>query len=86
MDTYKFGQVLGDLHAFIWHRFADVYIEELKNELKNGNADVNMQLEKVFLESIAMLHPFIPFETEAIWQVFKGEGKSILENDTERVI
>ncbi|PIQ71957.1 hypothetical protein COV87_00460, partial [Candidatus Roizmanbacteria bacterium CG11_big_fil_rev_8_21_14_0_20_37_16] len=78
MDTYKFGQVLGDLHAFVWHQFADIYIEELKEELKKGNKEVAQLLEVVFLESISLLHPFIPFETEAIWQIFKGEEKSIL--------
>jgi valyl-tRNA synthetase len=79
MEGYKFGQVLGDLHAFVWHGLADVYIEELKEELKNGNMEVQQTLEKTFLECLRMLHPFIPFETEALWQVFKGEGSSILE-------
>jgi valyl-tRNA synthetase len=78
MDGYKFGQVLGDLYAFVWHRFADIYIEELKEELKKGNSEVLGSFEKTFLECITMLHPFIPFETEALWQVFKGEGESIL--------
>ena len=36
-------------------------------------------LEKIFLECIIMLHPFIPFETEALWQVFKGENESVLQ-------
>jgi len=79
MDGYKFGQVLGDLHAFTWHRFADVYIEELKEELKNGNNTVQNELEKAFLDCMVMLHPFIPFETEALWQVFKGENESVLK-------
>ncbi len=78
MDGYKFGQVLGDLHAFTWHRFADIYIEELKGELKKGDEQVQTSLEKMYLECIVLLHPFIPFETEAIWQVFKGENESIL--------
>ena len=79
MEAYTFGQVLGDLHAFLWHRFADLYIEELKEEMKNGNIEVLSTLETVYLECVQMLHPFIPFETEAIWQVFKGEEQSILD-------
>jgi len=79
MDGYRFGQVLGDLYAFVWHKFADIYIEELKDELKGGNIEVKQKLEAVFLESISLLHPFIPFETEALWQVFKGEKESILQ-------
>ena len=78
MEEYKFGQVLGDLHAFIWHQFADIYIEELKDELKKGNNTVQNVLEKAFLDCIVLLHPFIPFETEALWQVFKGENESVL--------
>ncbi|MFH0773750.1 MAG: valine--tRNA ligase [bacterium] len=81
MEGYTFGQVLGDLHAFIWHRFADIYIEELKEELKMGNSDIQNSLEKTFLECIVLLHPFIPFETEALWQVFKGENESVFEKD-----
>jgi len=80
MNGYKFGQVLGELHGFVWHRLADVYIEELKEELKNGNGKVQSALEKIYLDSIIMLHPFIPFETEALWQVFRGEGESILNS------
>jgi valyl-tRNA synthetase len=79
MESYKFGQVLGDLHAFIWHRFADIYIEELKEGLKNGDSTIQQALEKSFLECITLLHPFIPFETEALWQVFHTEENSILE-------
>ncbi len=79
MQKYKFGQVMGDMHAFIWHRLADFYIEQLKEELKNGNMEVQNGLEKVYLECVTMLHPFIPFETEAIWQEFKGHEASVLE-------
>jgi len=79
MEEYKFGQVLGELYAFTWHRLADVYIEELKEELKKGNEQVQKELERSFLECIKMLHPFIPFETEALWKVFKGENESVLE-------
>lgn len=83
MDGYKFGQVLGDLHAFIWHRLADVYIEQLKEELKNGNMEALSALETVFLGCMRMLHPFIPFETEALWKVFHGESASVLERAGE---
>ena len=79
MQEYKFGQVLGELYAFSWHRFADVYIEELKEGLKKGDQEIQSALEKAFLDCITMLHPFIPFETEALWQVFHTEDSSILE-------
>jgi len=81
MDSYQFSKALGLLYEFIWHRLADIYIERLKNELKNGNIYALEALQKVYLESLKLLHPFMPFVTEAIWQVFKGEESSILNSN-----
>ena len=78
MDSYKFSQALGLVYEFLWHRFADFYLEELKEELRNGNIIVLNELEKVYFENLKMLHPFIPFVTEAVWKTFYGEKSSIL--------
>ena len=78
MDSYKFSQALGLVYEFLWHRFADFYLEELKEELRNGNIIVLNKLEKVYFENLKMLHPFIPFVTEAVWKTFYGEKSSIL--------
>lgn len=78
MDSYKFSQALGLIYEFIWHRLADFYIEQLKVELRNGNIEVSDILESVYFENLKMLHPFMPFVTEAIWQTFKGKNSSIL--------
>ncbi len=83
MDSYKFSKALGLLYEFIWHRFADYYLEALKNELKNGNIKALELLKKVYLESLKLLHPFAPFVTEAVGQVFNGEKSSILN---ERIL
>ncbi|MFA5135764.1 MAG: valine--tRNA ligase [Patescibacteria group bacterium] len=79
MKKYRFSQALGDVYEFIWHRFADYYLEELKEELKNGNISVLETLKKVYLGNIKMLHPFMPFITEAIGHVFYGEETSLLQ-------
>jgi valyl-tRNA synthetase len=63
----------------MWHRFADYYIEELKEELKNGNISVLERLKEVYIESLKMLHPFMPFVTEAAGQVFLGKDTSLLQ-------
>ncbi|MBI4225717.1 valine--tRNA ligase [Candidatus Roizmanbacteria bacterium] len=78
MDAYKFSQALGLVYEFLWHRFADYYIEELKEELRNGNIEVLDNLQNVYFENLKMLHPFMPFVTEAVWKVFNKDDSSIL--------
>ena len=78
MKAYKFSQALGLMYEFLWHRFADYYIEELKEELKNGNIEVLEVLKSVYFDNLKMIHPFMPFVTEAVWQTFNGKKSSIL--------
>ncbi len=80
MESYKLSYGFGELYEFIWHRYADHYIEQLKDELKNGNIKALEVLREVYLDSLKMLHPFMPFVTEAIWKIFQGENESILNN------
>lgn len=79
MDSYQFSQALGLVYEFIWHRFADYYIEQLKDDVINGNIVALGGLKEVYLENLKMLHPFTPFVTEEIWKVFEGEDSSILK-------
>ena len=78
MDGYHFSRALGLVYEFIWHRFADYYIEQLKDGVINGNIEARKSLESIYLENLKMLHPFIPFVTEAVWKGFEGEESSIL--------
>jgi valyl-tRNA synthetase len=52
----------------------------LKEELKNGNIKVLKTLKEVFVESLKLLHPFMPFITEALWGVFHQKKGSILQS------
>ncbi|MDO8610584.1 MAG: class I tRNA ligase family protein, partial [bacterium] len=79
MKAYKFSMTFDMLYHFIWHRYADFYIEELKDALRNGNIEVLNVLKEVYFENLKMLHPYMPFVTEAIWQVFHGEKSSIMQ-------
>ncbi len=74
MEGYQFSKALGLVYEFIWHRFADYYIEQLKDEVINGNIEALGSLKSVYLENLKMLHPFIPFVTEEIWRVFNKES------------
>ena len=77
MESYQFSKALGLTYEFIWHRFADYYIEQLKDGVINGNIEALGGLKEVYLENLKMLHPFIPFVTETVWKVF--EKDSILD-------
>lgn len=80
MESYQFSQALGLVYEFLWHRFADFYIEELKEEIINGNIKVLEVLKRVYFENLKMIHPFAPFVTEAVWKKFNGEESSILKS------
>ena len=78
MKDYKFSAAFGLMYEFVWHRFADFYIEQLKEELRNDNIEVRDSLTKVYLESLKLLHPFVPFVTDAVHKQFTN--KYILES------
>lgn len=78
MENYKFSAALGELYEFLWHRFADFYIEELKEDVQSGKLETLEGLTKVYLDTLILLHPFMPFVTEALWKQFKGQMSSIL--------
>ncbi len=80
MDSYQFSRAFDLVYEFLWHRFADFYVEELKEELKNGRIEAYTVLEQVYLENLKFLHPFMPFTTEAVWKIFKGQNESILNS------
>lgn len=77
---FLFAKAFDLMYEFIWHRLADHYIEVLKEDLRDGNMDVYRKLEEVYSESIILLHPYMPFVTEALWKQFYGQKHSILED------
>lgn len=81
MDGFKFSRALGDVYEFLWHRFADFYIEQLKDEIITGKIEVLDELKKVYFENLKMLHPYMPYVTEAVWKVFHGEESSLLNSE-----
>ena len=76
---FEFAKAFDLSYDFLWHRFADVYIEELKGAMQNGNMDAYKKLEDVYTKILKMLHPYIPFVTEAVWQQYYGQEVSILD-------
>lgn len=81
-EKYEFGEVGRILYNFIWDEFCDWYIEMSKIPM-NGEDEVQKQMTRSVLaytlDSIMrMLHPFMPFVTEHIWQNLPVTGDSIV--------
>ncbi len=72
LGNYQFGQALHEIYDFFWHQFCDVYLEKSKEEL---NAEI---LIYVLSESLKLLHPFMPFITEEIYQHLAIKNKKML--------
>ncbi len=66
LDLYKFNEAANAIYEFIWHEFCDWYIEVVKSSMSDRSSQVI--LYKVLEKSLRMLHPFMPFITEEIWQ------------------
>ncbi|MFA6184719.1 MAG: valine--tRNA ligase [Candidatus Shapirobacteria bacterium] len=64
LENYRFGQASEDLYQFFWHEFCDIYIENAKDR---GEETISVLLT-VLETSLKLLHPFIPFITETIYQ------------------
>ena len=71
IEKYEFGKAIHGLYDFFWHKYADVYIETVKNQLINKKIKTQTQkvLLKVHSDMLKLLHPFLPFITEEIWQI-----------------
>ncbi len=83
LEKYLFGEASAALYEFIWSEFCDWYIELIKPRLyqdedpmakKTALYTVTTVLEK----TLKLLHPFMPFLTEEIWQALPHEGESIM--------
>ena len=73
MERYQFGEAARVLHTFFWNEFCDWYIEFSKADLRNDGApEARLQTQRnlVFVldRALRLLHPAMPFVTEAIWE------------------
>ncbi|HGH5546961.1 TPA: valine--tRNA ligase [Staphylococcus pseudintermedius] len=81
-DKYEFGEMGRVLYNFIWDEFCDWYIEMSKIPM-NGDDEVQKNVTRSVLSYaldriMRLLHPFMPFVTEHIWQNLPHEGESIV--------
>jgi len=71
LEEYKLGEATRELYQFVWHEYADKYIETSKKQERNIN-------KQVFKTILKLLHPFMPFITEHLWQISYSNTKKPL--------
>lgn len=76
LDAYRFNEAANNLYSFFWHEFCDWYLELIKPRLAEKQTQLIMY--KVLEKYIRVLHPFMPFITEEIWQKLPGAKDSIM--------
>ena len=88
LEKYELGMAVQKLYDFIWDVFCDWYIEICKSRL-NGEDEkaadtARAVLIYVFTGTLALLHPFMPFITEEIWQSLPHNGEALMVADWPR--
>ncbi|MFH1457752.1 MAG: class I tRNA ligase family protein [Candidatus Omnitrophota bacterium] len=77
LEHFQFNEAANTLYGFFWHEFCDWYLELIKPDIKNKHNQAVMF--KVLEKFLRILHPFMPFVTEEIWQKF-NESTSQRDN------
>ena len=82
MDSFELGVAAGKIYDFIWDSYCDWYIELTKPRLNGDDEGSKLSAQKVLLyvltEILKLLHPFMPFITEEIWQALPHEGEALM--------
>ena len=85
MDRYELGVAAQKIYDFIWDDYCDWYIELTKTRLQGEDEDSKVRAQQVLCwvltEMLKLLHPFMPFITEEIWQALPHEGDFLMLQD-----
>ena len=74
IEKFQFNLGAEAIREFFWHQVCDVWIEEIKEEIKDEPIGSEKRKEKlsellfILKENLKIMHPFIPFVTESVWQ------------------
>jgi valyl-tRNA synthetase len=83
LEDYRFNDAAGAAYQFVWHEFCDWYLEMAKESLYGDDEKLEDSTRGVLIEAmisvLKLLHPFMPFVTEEIWQRLPGNDGSIMK-------
>jgi valyl-tRNA synthetase len=82
IDSYDFAHAALDLYDFFWSELCDWYLEIVKPRLYDGDPDASATLLWVLEQTLALIHPVMPFVTEEIYSYLRGE----LGEDAEEML
>ena len=82
MDAFELGVASAKIYDFIWDNYCDWFIELTKNRLNSEDPTARENAQNVLcyvlIETLKLLHPFMPFITEEIWQALPHEGEFLM--------
>ena len=82
LEKFELGIAVQKVYEFIWDCYCDWYIELVKARLFNDADDSYIAAEQVLLyvldQILRLLHPFMPYVTEEIWQTIPHEGETVM--------
>jgi valyl-tRNA synthetase len=85
LEEYRFNDAASGCYQFVWHEFCDWYLEMIKPILYGREEGLKASVRATMLEALKsvlkLIHPFMPFVTEEIWQKLPGTKGSIMKAD-----
>ena len=86
LEGYRFNEAASALYQFLWHEYCDWYLEIVKARLNSDARDEERRAGVALLlhgldTALRLLHPFMPFITEEIWQRIPHHGDSLMVTD-----
>ncbi|MBR4766195.1 MAG: valine--tRNA ligase, partial [Clostridia bacterium] len=78
LEKFELGIAVAKLYDFVWDIFCDWYIELAKIRLQSGNKDVKQVLVYIMTGILKLLHPFMPFITEEIYQTIPHGDEALM--------
>jgi len=81
IEEYRLGEAARRLYDFVWHEYADWYVEISKLKAQNAKSNLNPYIFKIILK---LLHPFMPFISEYIWQLNYKKKKPLIISEWPR--
>jgi valyl-tRNA synthetase len=82
VEGYQLGEAGRQIYEFLWGEYCDWYIEMCKTRLRGDDADATEDARRVLVYvldgALRLLHPYMPFVTEALWQYLPHQGEALI--------